>query len=590
MIRVSLWLHPCLDSVIEKVQRLQCSLKGLSKAVDGELVIAKARGRTLKKPLPSERMASRAHAAAERALVGQDCHLSALLQALEELKTRSSPERLPHVVEGLGDACVQLQNVLTSPQFRARVGDAFPQRLPSLAYMTAGNDQRPTPQLMDTTEALGACSDPEDHEPSGPSGPSGPSPFAAEAEEHHEVADVADGSHSMCFFLFESTRRRSLSTLWSTFRALGRTTAPPALPARLTTPYPTATAATTTATTATTPTELVSELSPEGWISHTNSGGRISWHHTSLGPAPWQRPEMEDELLNAKPVSPTETPSHVSPATGTRASGASPQIRDTNPFSDQPDTQPSDTEPQPTDEAGFGMTPSTTISPRGRSPEAKQWTSFADSSPFAADVRESRPRASTMPGFLQKGCLRAEVQRLTTSVQGWKAHDSRSLLITGSQLLIYQKGSIDQVKTVVDLCEDVERCSLLSDNVLSLEVRRKRRRSSSLSRFASRSSCNSCDEVEKKLYFFRFEPQELAQQFCEIISTSRNRWSMLINLILANLVQPCATNPLLHWVHPNLPRVHLVPVELSCICYISVLKSGALRMPPLSFEQKRVIT
>lgn len=65
---------------------------------------------------------------------------------------------------------------------------------------------------------------------------------------------------------------------------------------------------------------------------------------------------------------------------------------------------------------------------------------------------------------------------------------------------------------------------------------------------------------------------------------------MLINLILANLVQPCATNPLLHWVHPNRPRVHLVPVELSCICYISVLKSGALRMPPLSFEQKRVIT
>ena len=510
MIRVSLWLHPCLDSVIEKVQRLQCSLKGLSKAVDGELVIAKARGRTLKKPLPSERMASRAHAAAERALVGQDCHLSALLQALEELKTRSSPERLPHVVEGLGDACVQLQNVLTSPQFRARVGDAFPQRLPSLAYMTTGNDQRPTPQLMDTTEALGACSDPEDHELGGPSGPS---PFAAEAEERHEVAD---GSHSMCFFLFESTRRRSLSTLWTTFRALGRTTAPPALPAMLATPYPTATAATT----ATTPTELVSELSPEGWISHTNSGGRISWHHTSLGPAPWQRPEMEDELLNAKPVSPTEA---VSPATGTRASGASPQIRDTNPFS-QPDTQPtfqpSDTEqPQPTDEAGFGMTPSTTISPRGRSPEAKEWTSFADSSPFT-DVRESRPRASTMPGFLQRGCLRAEVQRLTTSVQGWKAHDSRSLLITGSQLLIYQKGSVDQVKTVVDLCEDVERCSLLSDNVLSLEVRRKRRRSSSLSRFASRSSC---DEVEKKLYFFRFEPQELAQQFCEIISTSRNR-------------------------------------------------------------------
>ena len=136
-----------------------------------------------------------------------------------------------------------------------------------------------------------------------------------------------------------------------------------------------------------------------------------------------------------------------------------------------------------------------------------------------ASTRESR-RASTTPGFMQKslerGCLRAEVQRLTTGVQGWKAHDSRSLLITGSQLLIYQKGSTDQVKTVVDICDDVEQCSLLPDGVLSLEVRR-RRRSTSLSRFEPRRR----KEDERKLYFFKFEPQELAQQFNEILSQSR---------------------------------------------------------------------
>ena len=130
-----------------------------------------------------------------------------------------------------------------------------------------------------------------------------------------------------------------------------------------------------------------------------------------------------------------------------------------------------------------------------------------------------------MPGFMQKplerGCLRAEVQRLTTGVQGWKAHDSRSLLITGSQLLIYQKGSTDQVKTVVDICDDVEQCSLLPDGVLSLEVRRKRRRSSSLSRFTPRSRK---DLDERKLYFFKFEPQELAQQFNEILSQSRGTY------------------------------------------------------------------
>eukprot|EP00439_Symbiodinium_sp_Y106_P086256 s8_g32.t1 len=124
MIRVALWLHPCLDCMVEKLQRLQSSLKGLNRAVDAELVIAKARGRSLKKPLPSERMSARGHAAIQRALAA--CrHLAALLQSLEEL---------PHVVEGLGDACSQLQNVLSSSHFRARVGDAFP-RLPPLANM-----------------------------------------------------------------------------------------------------------------------------------------------------------------------------------------------------------------------------------------------------------------------------------------------------------------------------------------------------------------------------------------------------------------------------------------------------------------------
>ena len=59
-----------------------------------------------------------------------------------------------------------------------------------------------------------------------------------------------------------------------------------------------------------------------------------------------------------------------------------------------------------------------------------------------------------------------QVERLTTGVQGWKTHDSRSLLITGSQLLIYEKGSMDQVKTVVNLLEDVERwgCSQQKSN------------------------------------------------------------------------------------------------------------------------------
>jgi len=126
MIRVSPWLHPFLDALIEKVGKLKANLEGLREAVDNELVLAKAKGRKVKKPVPTEYMTGRAHAAIERAVVSKDCHSTLLLQTLEELKARSAPERLPHVIEGVSNACKSLQNVLTSQQFRARVGDAFP--------------------------------------------------------------------------------------------------------------------------------------------------------------------------------------------------------------------------------------------------------------------------------------------------------------------------------------------------------------------------------------------------------------------------------------------------------------------------------
>ncbi|CAK9050991.1 unnamed protein product, partial [Durusdinium trenchii] len=517
MIRVSTWLHPCLDSVIEKVQRLQGALKGLSKAVDAELVIAKARGRTVKKPLPSERMSARAHAAIERALAGQDCHLTALLHSLEELKARSAPERLPHVVEGLGDACLQLQNVLTSPQFRARVGDSFPHHLPSLANITS-RETRASPLAL-TDEPLGDFSDPED-----------------EAEQRHEAtgrgralpepdANSPPGQqpcHTACFFAFPDTKRRS-SSLSALVRATShalravRGSRHSSLPAPLSppmTPKPTESVAECvagagrTATSPPVPAELVSELPAAGWISHVGKGGRVSWHHKSLGPAPWERQPETDELDLAR--APDD------------------QLPDTNPFSDAFEEAPAASRSAPVlPRQGYG-TPSTSASPHGRflaqpcletrTSSTPHGCSDGAGTPARADLREVR--AATVPDFLHKGCLRAEVERLTTGVQGWKTHDSRSLLITGSQLLIYEKGSMDQVKTVVNLLEDVERCSLLSSGILSLEVKRRRKRASSLSRATSRALGRAeKEDAEKKLYFFKFEPQELANQFSDIISS-----------------------------------------------------------------------
>ena len=114
------------------------------------------------------------------------------------------------------------------------------------------------------------------------------------------------------------------------------------------------------------------------------------------------------------------------------------------------------------------------------------------------------------------------MHRLTTGVSGWKRHDCRSLLVTGSQLLIYEKGSTDQVKTVVDVgAGEVERCCLVGTGILSLEVQRKKRRSSSLGRFSSPhvGGSSRSDAREQKLYFFEFGDAAAAQEFCDVVSS-----------------------------------------------------------------------
>jgi len=130
MVRVSMWLHPCLDAMKEKTQRIKHALEELNQYVDNELVIARARGRKIKKPAPSECQSSRAHSSISRAVIGRDCHSQALLRVLEELRASSSAERLPHVMEGLGEACVHLRDALSSRQFRLCVGPGFPELPP----------------------------------------------------------------------------------------------------------------------------------------------------------------------------------------------------------------------------------------------------------------------------------------------------------------------------------------------------------------------------------------------------------------------------------------------------------------------------
>eukprot|EP00439_Symbiodinium_sp_Y106_P086037 s8_g30.t3 len=365
------------------------------------------------------------------------------------------------------------------------------------------------------------------------------------------------------------------------------------------------------------PSDLVTNLPSDGWISHTGPRGRTSWHHKSLGPAPWgNRPEDYSTPASALSVADTTT---LSPPRGPRretgqVKGASRALAsrvDTNPFSDDARQDPVEmgTQGSQTCEASpdvahlsplsFGgvdrrstaatlvgadssmslprdketlsteFTPSSTpqVAPT-RIPECSDTPSTSSrllgASPAVVKkmppdgdrgrefhAESGKATAGTPSTGLRAGCLRAEVHRLTTGVQGWKRHDCRSLLVTGSQLLVDARdtstlefllvchschwlktfdldwtveGSVDQVKTVVDVgAGEVERCCLVGPGIMSLEVHRKKRRSSSLGRFTSphRGGGSRSDAREQKLYFFEFDHAAAAQEFCDALASSQ---------------------------------------------------------------------
>jgi len=132
MIRVSTWLHPVLDALVEKVQSLRGVLESLNQSLDAAYVLARARNQKVQKPAPSKKMCFRAREAIQRALLaGKGSHADQLLQLADELRARSAPERLPHLAKGLGDATLSLSDVLDSAEFRRHVGESFPE-LPHL--------------------------------------------------------------------------------------------------------------------------------------------------------------------------------------------------------------------------------------------------------------------------------------------------------------------------------------------------------------------------------------------------------------------------------------------------------------------------
>jgi len=157
MIRVAVALHPFLGAILEKVHALKKTMESLNEAVDRALVLPAARRESIPKPVPSEHMRKRAHEAMERAISHTESHVHLLVKAIEDLKARSQPDRLPQVMNCIANACVRLDAVLSSPQFRACVGDSFPS-LPRLTDVTQERTP-PTLQILDAATSTRYDSD-----------------------------------------------------------------------------------------------------------------------------------------------------------------------------------------------------------------------------------------------------------------------------------------------------------------------------------------------------------------------------------------------------------------------------------------------
>eukprot|EP00931_Biecheleriopsis_adriatica_P054929 TRINITY_DN32378_c0_g1_i1.p1 TRINITY_DN32378_c0_g1~~TRINITY_DN32378_c0_g1_i1.p1 ORF type:complete len:952 (-),score=170.94 TRINITY_DN32378_c0_g1_i1:82-2898(-) len=559
MIRVASWLHPIIESIIDKVKRLKQSLEGVHSAMERAITHAQARGVTVKKPLPTKGMLKRGHDAIERAVVSRDCHANELIQSLEELKRKSATERLPQVYQALGDACAQLQFVLGSSQFRAVVGESFPQ-LPPTVQMGRPAQMSPALAIADGAEG-GIYSETEDE---GQAASSLSLPARAVArrstepssrEAGVEIVDCASSGYQSLPVPLPGIQSGKAVT----FDLAGRQQediSPPVKPPASCLPgffacqaKPEPRQSTSSSfrqffrqsakeTAVDQKSELVSELDPKGWISH-EVGGRIMWHHKSLGPAPWETAVCTEE--GAKGAS-TEQADVAHPrkssnpfddeldAQGSRlqkdTNPFADDVQATNPFSDAPeDTNPfaGDREagadmrlPLPRERAVSGSSsasvtpsPARTLSP----PSVASSTTVHGASSFQASPVVQTPPPDRGPVRTEVDC---QVWRLEGGVQGWQRHDRRRLELAGSRLLIYDKGSMDQVKTVVDLSKgQLTRCDLAEEDVLSLKVERKRR--------PSLFSSSAAREVEQKHYFFQFDTPSLAAELKEAIECVRQQ-------------------------------------------------------------------
>lgn len=468
MIRVAPWLHPFLEALTEKVQRLKGCLETLNEAVDSALVLTRARGQTVEKPSPSDQMSARAHGAISRAVINRDSHAQALLGALEELRVRSAPERLPHLVEGLGDACIQLQAVLSSPEFRLCVGDSFPE-LPALGSPMGGAVAAAVPAIaaapaVPAIEAapgergLVSCSDTGTGSASGSLG----SPISNSGVQIEELEDQPP----------EGTNAPEVSSLSSAGSPVAEDL-----------PKPPSTSIGSVGDSVPRVPVAMAGIGCGSLRSRSSSAvGRLRGASPArvagaVGAAIRDRASRRRETDSPGPVL---EPSFPSPA---EAIAPSPTFSRSN--TNSPASQP--TPPRP---------PTLTL------PAAALRRSST------TPVKEQQPKADKKQPSIQ-----ALVERLAPARygEGWRCHDRRLLMISRGKLRIFNKSSSSDVKDVFDVQADVDECMQVSDTILSVHVRR-----------VPKGAQANDGVMEYKVYHFRFPTREVTKQFYEaFVGTSQ---------------------------------------------------------------------
>jgi len=391
-IRVAPWLHPFIEALSDKVLQLKVSLEHLSGYIDDVLVLARARKASVEKPCPSARMSARAHAAVQRAVIGRDSHAPLLLQTMEELKSRSAPERLPFVMEGLGDACMQLQRALGSPEFRARVGDAFPE----------------LPPIIPSIEP--------------------------EAKVSQAVAALEDGP--------EQAAHREL--------------------------------------------QLVYQQPGE-----PNQVMQRPWEHQQQQQQPWER-QQQFQLAQQQPQQQPQLAQRTMVPSPQKAPSPSTSFSSTATGSTH---APSETALMP---AFVDASPRFLGSRRLAAALASE-----DGSPPMARLRRFGSRSPSPMRAIAGTGVRAEVNRLERKGTGeFRVHDKRSLAVSRNRIYIYEKGSVSDVKRLVNIQQEVTNCGLLDGGIMLLCLRAK-----------APTAYHAEKSIDAKEYYFQFMSDWKAAEF-----------------------------------------------------------------------------